>query len=99
MGDPIWADHYGGVEIARTAPEDPVPTSDEWATHLAFLRNHSHSDLLSDKFVLAGARQYYAMVSLIDQRIGDLSSRNRVSWTTRGSSIRPTMARCLATTA
>ena len=72
MGDPLWADHYGGVEIARTAPEEPVPTSDEWATHLAFLRRHSHSDLLSDKFVLAGARQYYAMVSLIDQRIGDL---------------------------
>ena len=72
MGDPVWADHYAGAGIERTAPSQPVATTDEWATHLAFLRKHSHSDLLSDEFVLAGARQYYAMVSLIDQRIGDL---------------------------
>jgi choline-sulfatase len=72
MGDPIWADHYAGADIERTAPAEPVPTTDEWATHLRFLRMHSHSDLLSDEFLLAGARQYYAMVSLIDQRIGDL---------------------------
>ena len=37
---------------------------------LRLCRTHSHSDLLTDEFVLAGARQYYAMVSLIDQRIG-----------------------------
>ena len=72
MGDPIWADHYAGARIARTAPSEPVATTDEWAQHLRFMRKHSHSELLTDEFVLAGARQYYAMVSLIDQRIGDL---------------------------
>jgi choline-sulfatase len=72
MGDPIWADHYAGAIIERTARSEPAPTTDAWATHLRALRNHSHSDLLSDEFVLAGARQYYAMVSLIDQRVGDL---------------------------
>ncbi|MDH5236896.1 MAG: sulfatase-like hydrolase/transferase, partial [Acidimicrobiia bacterium] len=72
MGDPIWADHYAGADIERTARSEPVATTDEWATQLAGLRKHSHSELLSDEFVLAGARQYYAMVSLIDQRIGDL---------------------------
>ena len=72
MGDPVWADHYAGASIERTARSEPAPTTDAWATHLGALRKHSHSELLSDEFVLAGARQYYAMVSLIDQRVGDL---------------------------
>jgi arylsulfatase len=72
MGDPIWADHYAGSSIERTARSEPEPHTDEWAAQLAFLRKHSHSELLTDDFVLAGARQYYAMVSLIDQRIGGL---------------------------
>ncbi len=72
MGDPIWADHYAGARIERTARSEPAPSTDAWAAHLAGLRKHSHSELLSDEFVLAGARQYYAMVSLIDQRLGAL---------------------------
>jgi arylsulfatase A-like enzyme len=72
MGDPIWADHYAEAQIDRTARAEPVALTDEWADHLGLLRKHSHSELLSDEFVLAGARQYYAMVSLIDQRVGDL---------------------------
>ncbi len=72
MGDPVWGDHYAKTAIERTARSEPISTTDEWATHLNGLRNHSHSELLTDEFVLAGARQYYAMVSLIDQRIGDL---------------------------
>ena len=72
IGDPIWADHYAEAHIERTARATPVPTTDEWTTYLTGLRKHSHSELLTDEFVLTGARQYYAMVSLIDQRIGDL---------------------------
>ena len=72
MGDPIWAEHYANAHIERTAQSEPVATTDDWAQQLKFLRMHSHSELLTDEFVLAGARQYYAMVSLIDQRIGDL---------------------------
>ncbi len=72
IGDPIWADYYAGAQIERGPRFEPVPTTDDWATHLGFLRKHSHSDLLTDDFVLAGARQYYAMVSLIDQRVGAL---------------------------
>ena len=72
IGDPIWAEHYGGAMIERTARAEPVTTTEAWGKHLFFCRRHSHSDLLTDDFVLAGARQYYAMVSLIDQRIGAL---------------------------
>jgi len=72
MGDPIWAEHYADAHIERVARSEPEPLTDEWAHHLGFLRKHSHSELLTDDFVLAGARQYYAMISLIDQRIGDM---------------------------
>lgn len=72
MGDPIWADYYADADIARTAPAEPIATTEAWGQHLDLMRRHSHSELLSDDFVLAGARQYYAMVSLIDQRVGDL---------------------------
>jgi len=72
IGDPIWAEHYANAQIERTARSEPQALVDEWATHLGFLRKHSHSELLTDDFVLTGARQYYAMVSLIDQRVGAL---------------------------
>ncbi len=70
IGDPIWADHYADAMIERTARAEPVASTEAWGTHLFFCRRHSHSELLNDDFVSAGARQYYAMVSLIDQRIG-----------------------------
>jgi arylsulfatase A-like enzyme len=72
MGDPEWAAYYADVPIARAAPAIPETDHEAWGQHLAFLRSHSHSELLTDEYVLAGARQYYAMVSLIDQKIGEL---------------------------
>lgn len=72
IGDPIWAEHYADAVIERTARAEPATTTEAWGKHLLFCRTHSHSELLNDEFVLAGARQYYAMVSLIDQRIGAL---------------------------
>lgn len=72
MGDPLWAEHYADADIARTAPSIPEPDHRAWSDHLALLGIHSHSELLSDDYVLEGARQYYAMVSLIDQKIGEL---------------------------
>lgn len=75
IGDPTWAEHYADAHIERTARHQPVPTTDAWASQLDWMRQHSHSELLTDDFVLTGARQYYAMVSLIDQRIGRLLAR------------------------
>ena len=72
IGDPIWADHYAGAQIDRTAPAEPATDNEAWAQHLGLMRKHSQTHMMTDEFVLAGARQYYAMVSLIDQRVGDL---------------------------
>ena len=72
MGDPIWVEHYSDIEIPRTAPTIAESSHPGWDGHLQGIRNHSNSELLTNDFVLAGARQYYAMVSLIDQKVGEL---------------------------
>lgn len=72
MADPEWAAHYAHTFIPRSDTTVPEPKSEQWAEHLKILQKHSHSELLTDDFVQAGARQYYAMISLIDQKVGAL---------------------------
>ena len=72
MADPIWAEHYADVDIPRTAPTIPESSHPGWARHLTVMQDHSTSERLTDDFVLAAAHQYYAMVSLIDQKVGEL---------------------------
>lgn len=50
-------EHDAGAQIERTARSESVPRTDEWATQLAFLPKHSHSELLTNEVVLGGARQ------------------------------------------
>ena len=72
MGDPIWADYYQDKDIQlgpRTAPDIP---NEIWGDYLALCQNHSNSHLLTDEYVAKGARQYYGMVSLIDQKISEI---------------------------
>lgn len=72
IGDPVWAEYYADTQIRRGPRSEPEATTEPWAKHLGWLRKHSQVHMMTDEFVLAGARQYYAMVSLIDQRIGVL---------------------------
>ena len=72
MGDPIWAEYYMDKDIElgpRTAPEIP---NEIWGDYLALCHDHSNSHLLTDEYVKNGARQYYGMISLIDQKIRDI---------------------------
>ena len=73
MADPIWAAYYQNADIPRGPRQAPTGAAGIWKEYLEKeLFIHSNSHLLTDEYVLAGARQYYGMVSLIDQRIGDL---------------------------
>jgi len=72
MGDPIWAEYYKDKDIElgpRTAPDIP---NEIWGDFLSLCHKHSNSHLLTDEYVKEGARQYYAMISLIDQKIGEI---------------------------
>ncbi|MEM8768371.1 MAG: sulfatase-like hydrolase/transferase, partial [Pseudomonadota bacterium] len=72
MGDPEWAAHYQETMIPRgpaTPGEAEVPI---WQDYLSWCGHHANAHLLSDEYVLKGARQYYAMISLIDECVGRL---------------------------
>ncbi len=72
VADPEWSAHYADALIQRGPRDAPVPTNDTWGDYVKDLVHHAQAGVHDDEFLLAGARQYYAMVSLIDQRVGDL---------------------------
>jgi len=73
MDDPIWADRYQDAEIPLGPRKPPRNPGGAWGDYLEkLLFKHSNSHLLTDEYVTNGARHYYGMVSLIDERIGDI---------------------------
>jgi len=72
IADPIWAEYYQEAQIPRGPRIPPTKPNDVWGARIDDMHKHSQSQLLTDEYVLNGARQYYGMVSLIDQRIGDI---------------------------
>ncbi|MEE2782610.1 MAG: sulfatase-like hydrolase/transferase [Pseudomonadota bacterium] len=75
MGDPDWADYYRDLAIPRGPVGDGFEATPEWADYLDWCRRHANAHLLTDEYVLAGARQYYAMISLIDECVGNIVSQ------------------------
>lgn len=70
MADPDWANIYRDLEITR-GPVDSEPAEvPVWNDYLSWCGHHANAHLLTDQYVQAGARQYYAMISLIDECIG-----------------------------
>lgn len=72
MADPVWAAYYENAEIPFGPRKPPDSPNEIWGKCLKALFKHSNSHLLTDDYLTNGARQYYGMVSLIDQRIGDI---------------------------
>ena len=73
MADPVWAEYYKDADIPLGPRQAPESLNEIWGDYLENnLFKHSNSYKLTDEYVLRGARQYYGMVSLIDQRIGDI---------------------------
>ncbi|TNF78809.1 MAG: DUF4976 domain-containing protein [Gammaproteobacteria bacterium] len=72
MADPEWANHYREAMIPR-GPAAPVDSDvPVWRDYLSWCGHHANAHLLTDDYVLQGARQYYAMISLIDECVGQL---------------------------
>ncbi len=72
VDDPTWAAHYADAPIDVPDLTRPEPSPEIWAKYLAVLDDHSQVEAMDDDFVRAGIRHYLGMVSLIDQRIGDV---------------------------
>ena len=72
IDDPVWAEYYRDADIElpdQTVIEAPNAV---WGEHLDYLKGHSQVQVMDDAFVREGIRHYLGMVSLIDQRIGDV---------------------------
>lgn len=73
IDDPVWAEYYKYTDIPPGPRGSPQSPNEVWGDYLVnILARHSNSYLLTDDYVLNAARHYYGMVSLIDQRIGDI---------------------------
>ena len=72
MGDPEWAEHYRDLMIPRGPAEATATEVPVWQDYLSWCGHHANAHLLDDDYVLNGARQYYAMISLIDECVGKL---------------------------
>ena len=75
MGDPDWSAYYANLDIPRGARAPEFDDEPVWADYLSWCGHHAQSHLLSDDYVLRGARQYYAMISLIDECVGQIVSQ------------------------
>jgi len=72
MGDPQWAAFYQHQRIPRGPRKAEASGVNLWDEYLLWCGKHANAHLLNDEYVLNGARQYYAMISLIDECIGNL---------------------------
>lgn len=73
MDDPVWAEYYKDADIPPGPRGSPQIPNEVWGDYLVnMLARHSNSYLLTDEYLLNAARHYYGMVSLMDQRIGDI---------------------------
>ena len=72
MGDPEWSAYYKDLNIPRGPSSNTQQHPPIWAKYLRWCGKHANAHLLSDTYVEQAARQYYAMISLIDECIGGI---------------------------
>lgn len=72
MGDPEWSAFYADAPISRGAKFVQQSHPEIWQNYLTWCDHHANGKLLNDEYVLAGARHYYAMISLVDESIGKI---------------------------
>ena len=72
IDDPRWAEFYADATISLPDLTPPKAVNDTWASYLEQLNSHSQIQVMDDDFVRNGIRHYLGMVSLVDQKIGEL---------------------------
>lgn len=72
IDDPTWADYYRDADIAMPEQKPPEVSNDAWKTWVDVLNKHSQVQTMDDAFIRKGIRHYLGMVSLIDQKIGEI---------------------------
>ena len=70
--DPTWAQVYKDADIPLGPSKRPPIPDNAWGRYLGSWLKGIGSDTLTPDRVLNAARHYYGMISLIDQKIGDI---------------------------
>jgi len=72
IDDPVWADYYRDMDIPMPNDKSPERVNEAWNKHLDNLDKHSQVQTMDEQFIRSGIRHYLGMVSLIDQKIGEV---------------------------
>jgi choline-sulfatase len=72
ISDPVWDEYYADADIEVPALNPAEASNEHWGQYLSGLAHHSQSQTMDHDFVKAGIRQYLGMVSLVDQKIGEV---------------------------
>ncbi len=72
IDDPDWAAYYADADIDVPDQTLPERATTEWAWYVEQLMGHAQVAQNSEGFVREGIRHYLGMVSLIDQKIGEM---------------------------
>ena len=72
IDDPIWAAFYKNKKILPGPRQRPKIPDNAWGRYLGGWLKGIKTEKLTPELLLEAARHYYGMVSLIDQKIGDL---------------------------
>jgi len=72
ISDPVWAEYYADADVNVPALDPAEAANEHWQKYMGVLAKHSQSQVMDHDFVKAGIRQYLGMVSLVDQKIGEV---------------------------
>jgi len=72
IDDPVWADYYRDADIVLPGQQPPVASNTAWQTWVDVLNKHSQVQTMDEAFIRNGIRHYLGMVSLIDQKVGEI---------------------------
>ncbi len=72
IDDPDWAAYYADADIKVPDLKAAEIPNEVWGEYLSGLDKHSQAQTMNADFVRSGIRHYLGMVSLIDQKIGEV---------------------------
>ncbi len=72
IDDPDWADYYRDADISVPPPVPAERVNETWSRYLDGLDRHSQTQVMDEDFVREGIRHYLGMVSLVDQKVGEV---------------------------
>ena len=72
IDDPDWAAFYADADVEVPALTPAEIPNETWGKYLGVLNKHSQVETMTEDFVRSGVRHYLGMVSLVDQKLGEV---------------------------